>query len=81
MAPDSSDKYDKFLMFLDAFNIPLINLVDTPPVVPDREEEARGLLRQLGKITDVYATTTMPKISVVLREAYAGAGTELQCIF
>ena len=36
--------------------------------VADSDEEARGLLRHIGKITDVYATTTVPKISVVLRD-------------
>ena len=72
---NSCDKYYRFLQVLDAYNIPLVNLVDTPPVVPGESEEARGLLRHIGKIVDVYATTTIPKISVVLREAYADAGS------
>jgi|TARA_Y100000310_G_scaffold336526_1_gene421324 propionyl-CoA carboxylase beta chain len=72
---NSCDKYYRFLQALDGYNIPLVNIVDTPPVVPGREEEARGALRHIGKITDVYATTTVPKISVVLREAYADAGS------
>ena len=72
---NSCDKYYRFLQALDGYNIPLVNLVDTPPVVPGREEEARGLLRHIGKVTDVYATTTVPKITVVLREAYADAGS------
>ena len=71
---DSCDKYYRFLQVLDAYNIPLVNLVDTPPVVPGEAEERRGLLRHIGKIVDVYATTTVPKISVVLREAYADTG-------
>jgi len=72
---NSCDKYYRFLQVLDAYNIPLVNLVDTPPVVPGESEEARGLLRHIGKIVDVYATATVPKISVVLREAYADAGS------
>jgi propionyl-CoA carboxylase beta chain len=44
-------------------------------VVPNEAEEAKGLIRHIGKITDVYATTTVPKISIVLREAYADAGS------
>ena len=72
---NSCDKYYRFLQALDAYNIPLINLVDTPPVVPGEAEEARGLIRHIGKILDVYATTTVPKISIVLREAYADAGS------
>jgi propionyl-CoA carboxylase beta chain len=72
---NTCDKHYRFLQILDAYNIPLINLVDTPPVVPGETEEAGGLIRHIGKITDVYATTTVPKISIVLREAYADAGS------
>ncbi|MCP4625879.1 MAG: propionyl-CoA carboxylase [bacterium] len=71
---NSCDKYYRFLQVLDAYNIPLVNLVDTPPAVPGEAEEAKGLIRHLGKITAAYATTTVPKISIVLREAYADAG-------
>jgi propionyl-CoA carboxylase beta chain len=72
---NTCDKYYRFLQILDAYNIPLVNLVDTPPVVPDEMEEIRGAIRHIGKITDVYATTTVPKISIILREAYADAGS------
>ena len=72
---NSSDKYYRFLQTLDAYNIPLVNLVDTPPVVPGESQEAIGLLRHMGKTLDVYATATIPKISIVLREAYADAGS------
>ncbi len=72
---NSCDKYYRFLQALDAYNTPLVNLVDTPPVVPGETEEAGGLIRHIGKITDVYATATVPKISIVLREAYADAGS------
>jgi propionyl-CoA carboxylase beta chain len=72
---NSCDKYYRFLQVLDAYNLPLVNLVDTPPHVPGEAEERQGLIRHMGKITDVYATATIPKISVVLREAYADAGS------
>ena len=72
---NACDKYYRFLQILDAYNIPLVNLVDTPPVVPGESEEAAGLIRHMGKIVDVYASTTVPKISIVLREAYADAGS------
>lgn len=72
---NSSDKYYRFLQTLDAYNIPLVNLVDTPPVVPGERQEAIGLIRHMGKVVDVYATATIPKISIVLREAYADAGS------
>lgn len=72
---NTCDKYYRFLQVLDAYNIPLVNLVDTPAVVPGEAEEAKGLIRHVGKVVDAYATTTVPKISVVLREAYADAGS------
>ncbi|MBW2368599.1 MAG: propionyl-CoA carboxylase [Deltaproteobacteria bacterium] len=71
---NACDKYYRFLQILDAYNIPLVNLVDTPPAVPGEKEEEKGLLRHMGKISDVYNTATIPKISVVLREAYADSG-------
>jgi len=71
---NSCDKYYRFLQVLDAYNIPLVNLVDTPPVVPGEAEEEKGLIRHIGKIVDVYATTTVPKISIVIRESYADTG-------
>ncbi|MFH1243908.1 MAG: carboxyl transferase domain-containing protein [Pseudomonadota bacterium] len=71
---NSCDKYYRFLQVLDAYSIPLVNLVDTPPVVPGEEQEALGLLRHFGKILDTYANATIPKITVVLREAYSDAG-------
>lgn len=72
---NSCDKYYRFLQVLDAYSIPLINLVDTPPLVPGEEQEKIGLLRHFGKILDTYATSTIPKISVVLRESYSDAGS------
>ena len=72
---DACDKYYRFLQVLDAYNIPLVTLVDTPPKVAGENQEARGLLRHMGKVLDVYATATIPKISVVVREAYADAGS------
>ncbi len=74
---DSCDKYYRFLQVLDAYTIPLVTLVDTPPVVPGEEQEAKGLLRHLGKILDAYATATIPKITVFLREAYGDAASHI----
>ena len=74
MEINSCDKYYRFLQVLDAFNIPLVTLVDTPPYVPGEDQEEKGLLRHFSKIVDVYTTATIPKISIVLREAYADAG-------
>jgi len=72
---NSCDKYYRFLQVLDAYSIPLVNLVDTPPFVSGEDQEEIGLLRHFGKILDIYATATIPKISVVIREAYSDAGS------
>lgn len=71
---DACDKYYRFLQVLDAYHIPLVTLTDTPPLVPGEDQEAKGLLRHVGKLSDVYATATIPKISVVLRNAFGDAG-------
>ena len=72
---DACDKYYRFLQVLDAYNIPLVTLTDTPPVVPGEEQESKGLLRHVGRILDTYATATIPKISIIFREAYGDAGS------
>lgn len=72
---DACDKYAHFLQALDAYNTPLVTLVDTPPALAGEPEEAKGLLRHIGKVIDVYATSTIPKIGVVLRESYADCGS------
>ncbi|MDY7036399.1 MAG: carboxyl transferase domain-containing protein [Thermodesulfobacteriota bacterium] len=72
---NACDKYYRFLEVLDAYNIPLVNLIDTPPYVPGDEEEEKGLLRHGGKIIHLYANATIPKISVILRQSYGDAGS------
>ncbi len=72
---NSCDKYYRFLQVLDSYGIPLVNLVDTPPTVPGEAQEKIGLLRHMGKILDLYATATIPKISITLRESYSDAGS------
>jgi propionyl-CoA carboxylase beta chain len=72
---DACDKYYRFLQVLDAYHIPLVTLTDTPPVVPGEDQESKGLLRHAGKLLDTYVTATIPKISIILREAYGDAGS------
>jgi acetyl-CoA carboxylase carboxyltransferase component len=71
---DACDKLYRFLEVCDAYRIPLVTLVDTPTRVPGEDQEAKGLIRHLAKVIDVYATSTIPKISLVLRRAAADAG-------
>jgi len=70
--PDSSDKYDRFMSFLDSFNIPLITLSDTTAFVPGDNWERKGILRHGAKLLHTYARFTAPKVTVVLRRSYGG---------
>jgi acetyl-CoA carboxylase carboxyltransferase component len=72
MENDCSDKYMRLLVFCNAFNIPLITLVDTPGFVVGREWEDKGILRHGAKLLHGYACATVPKISVIIRRAYGG---------
>jgi len=70
---DSSDKIARFVRFCDAFNIPIINLVDTPGYLPGINQEHLGIIRHGAKVLYAYAEATVPKISVILRKAFGGA--------
>ena len=70
---DSSDKVSRFVRFCDAFNIPLINLVDTPGYLPGTDQEHRGIIRHGAKVLYAFAEATVPKISLILRKAFGGA--------
>lgn len=70
---DSSDKVSRFVRFCDAFNIPLINLVDTPGFLPGTDQEHRGIIRHGAKVLYAFAEATVPKISLILRKAFGGA--------
>ena len=79
MEPDSSDKYDRFIMFLDAFNIPLLNISDTPAFPPGDKWERRGVIRHGAKNLHGYSHLTNPKITVVLRRSYGGSNIVMGC--
>lgn len=79
LEPDSSDKYDRFMRFLDAFNIPLVTLVDTTAFPPGDRWERQGVIRHGAKLLHSYAHLTCPKITIVLRRSYGGANIVLGC--
>ena len=79
MEPDSSDKYDRFIMFLDAFNIPLVNLSDTPAFPPGDKWERLGVIRHGAKNLHGYSHLTNPKITIVLRRSYGGSNIVMGC--
>jgi len=70
---DSSDKVARFVRVCDAFNIPIINLIDTPGYLPGKSQEHQGIIRHGAKVLYAYAEATVPKISLIVRKAFGGA--------
>ncbi len=69
---DASDKAARFVRFCDAFNIPLVTLVDLPGYLPGADQEHAGVIRHGAKILYAYSEATVPKVTVILRKAYGG---------
>jgi propionyl-CoA carboxylase beta chain len=70
---DSSRKAARFVRFCDAFNIPIITLVDVPGFMPGTKQEYGGLIKHGAKLLFAYAEATVPKITLITRKAYGGA--------
>src|SRR5574344_897944 len=70
---DASDKAAKFILFCDAFNIPIVTLMDVPGFMPGLAQERGGIIRHGAKVLYAYATCTVPLITVIMRKAYGGA--------
>jgi methylmalonyl-CoA carboxyltransferase large subunit len=70
---DSSDKASRFIRFCNAFNIPLVSLVDVPGFLPGVKQEYGGIIRHGAKMLFAYGSATVPKLTVVVRKAYGGA--------
>jgi len=69
---DSSDKAARFIRFCDAFNIPIITLVDLPGYLPGVDQEHAGVIRHGAKLLYAYSEATVAKMTVILRKAYGG---------
>jgi propionyl-CoA carboxylase beta chain len=65
----AAEKAARFVRTCDAFNLPVLTVVDSPGVVPDGEEERQGLVRRAAKLAYAYAAATVPKVTVVARRA------------
>jgi acetyl-CoA carboxylase carboxyltransferase component len=76
---DAADKAARFIRFCDAFNIPLVTLVDVPGYMPGTEQEHRGIIRHGAKMLYAYSDATVPMVSVVLRKSYGGAIPAMCC--
>lgn len=70
---DASDKAARFIRFCDCFNIPLVNLLDTPGYLVGKKMEYQGIIRHGAKMLYARSEATVPQITIVLRKAYAGA--------
>ncbi|MDP2172168.1 MAG: carboxyl transferase domain-containing protein [Candidatus Cloacimonadaceae bacterium] len=70
---DASDKATRFIRFCDAFNIPLLTLVDVPGYLPGTEQEWNGIIRHGAKLLWCYSEATVPKLTVVTRKNYGGS--------
>ena len=70
---DSSRKAARFVRFCDAFNIPILTLVDVPGFLPGTAQEYGGIIIHGAKLVYAYAEATIPKVTVILRKAYGGA--------
>ncbi|MEU1231235.1 carboxyl transferase domain-containing protein, partial [Streptomyces sp. NPDC005828] len=70
---DASDKAARFVQTCDAFNIPLVTLLDVPGFLPGVDQEHGGIIRHGAKLLYAYCAATVPRISLILRKAYGGA--------
>ncbi len=70
---NSSKKAARFVRFCDAFNIPIVTLVDVPGFLPGVAQEHNGIIKHGAKLLFAYAEATVPKITVITRKAYGGA--------
>jgi propionyl-CoA carboxylase beta chain len=70
---NSSKKAARFIRFCDAFNIPILTLVDVPGFLPGVAQEYGGIIKHGAKLLFAYAEATVPKVTVITRKAYGGA--------
>ena len=70
---DSSRKAARFVRFCDAFNIPILTLVDVPGFMPGTAQEYGGIIKHGAKLLFAYAEATVPKVTLITRKAYGGA--------
>jgi acetyl-CoA carboxylase carboxyltransferase component len=69
----ASEKAARFVQTCDAFNVPLVTLVDVPGFLPGRDQEHGGIIRHGAKLLYAYCAATVPRVQVILRKAYGGA--------
>ncbi len=70
---DASEKAARFVRTCDAFNVPVITLVDVPGFLPGTDQEWQGIIRRGAKLLYAYAEATVPLVTIITRKAYGGA--------
>ena len=76
---NASRKAARFVRFCDAFNIPLVTLVDVPGFRPGTQQEYGAIITNGAKLLYAYGEATVPKVTVTLRKAYGGAHIVMSC--
>ncbi len=76
---NASDKAGRFIRTCDAFNIPLLNLVDVPGFLPGIDQEYGGIIRHGAKMLYAYSEATVPKVTLIIRKAYGGGAYLAMC--
>jgi len=69
---DSSDKAARFIRYCDAFEIPIVTIVDLPGYLPGVDQEHAGVIRHGAKVLYAYSEATVPKVTLIVRKAYGG---------
>ncbi|SET81026.1 methylmalonyl-CoA decarboxylase alpha subunit [Natronincola peptidivorans] len=76
---NASDKAGRFIRTCDAFNVPILTLVDVPGFLPGTNQEYGGIIRHGAKMLYAYSEATVPLVTLILRKAYGGAYIAMCC--
>ncbi|OPX91823.1 carboxyl transferase domain-containing protein [Pelotomaculum sp. PtaB.Bin117] len=76
---DAADKVARFVRFCDLFNIPLVNIHDTPAFMIGPDEDWKGILRHGAKMLYAYIDATVPKVTIIMGKSFAGAYLGMCC--
>lgn len=76
---EASRKAARFVRFCDAFNVPVVTLVDVPGFLPGSAQEYGGIIIHGAKLLFAYGEATVPKVTVTLRKSYGGAHDVMSC--
>jgi propionyl-CoA carboxylase beta chain len=76
---DASEKAARFIRFCDAFNIPILTVVDVPGFLPGLVQEHSGIIRRGAKLAFAYIEATVPKVTVIVRKAFGGGYAVMGC--